>query len=161
MRASRLCLTLVLGALYYSPMAAAQPECLVPLHQAGTPCRMELDGGRLSVSLTPDEIKEGRSELMAAADGRLPSNVQGGLLFDAQLIRRDDDSVPGQSIWTLKATHVLAELPGAFKDGQIQVVSPAPENGGTSFHEGQLYRVFSAKFNGRFYIWNGTVVPLH
>jgi len=161
MRVSRLCLMLVLGALHYSPMAAAQPECLVPLHQAGTPCRMALDGGRLSVSLTPDEIKEGRSELLAAADGRVPSNVQGGLLFDAQLIRREDDSVPGQSVWTLKSTHVLAELPGAFKDRQIQVVSPAPGNGGTGFHPGQLYRVFAAKFNGRFYVWDGTVAPLN
>jgi hypothetical protein len=43
---------------------------------------------------------------------------------------------------------------------EIKVVSPTTEDGGVELAVGMNYRIFAVNMDGRFFIWNGTVLRL-
>jgi len=87
--------------------------------------------------------------------------MQGGLVFDAYLIRRKNDRVPGQAIWILQATQIYAGKSIASRDKRFEVVSPGMQAGGVVFLRDRRYRVFAVELHGRLYIWDATVVQLN
>lgn len=161
MRAFTLLLMFIATTLLYSQPAISEPECLVPLHDPSKPCNLELDGDRLIANLSSEEIQQSKSELVDVTKAGVPASMQGGLVFDAYLIRRNNDKVPGQVAWTLRETRIYAGQARAFKHDQIQVISPAIQAGGAEFIRGRKYRVFAVELHGRPYVWDATVLQLN
>lgn len=150
----------IIVMLTYSQISISQPECLVPLRDPAKPCNLELDGDRLTANLNHAEIQQSKSELIDVTKGNVPASMQGGFVFDAYLIRREDDRVPDQAVWTLRATRIYAGKVASFRNDKIDVVSPGTQAGGVVFLRNRRYRVFAVELHGRLYVWNATVVQL-
>jgi hypothetical protein len=150
----------IIAILTYSQISISQPDCLVPLRDPAKPCNLELIGDRLTVNLDPEEVQQSKSELIGVTKGNVPTSMQGGLVFDAYMMHKKNDRVPGQAVWTLRATHIYAGKASAFRDNKIEVVSPNAQTGGAIFLSDRRYRVFAIELHGRLYVWDATIVQI-
>lgn len=151
----------IITLLLHSEIAVSHPDCLVPFHDPAKPCGLELNGDRLIVNLNPEDIKQSKYELARVTKENIPTSMQGGAVFNAYLIRRSDDKVPGQSVWTLRVTQIYTGKLNTLKNSKIEVVSPSAKANGALFLSNRKYRVFAIKLRGRLYVWNATVVQLN
>ena len=151
----------LIGMFAYSQISMSQPDCLVLLRNQAKPCNFELDGDRLTVNLNAEEIRQSKSELISVTKGNVPPSMQGGVVFNAYLINRENDKVPGQAVWTLQVTQIYAGKVSAFKGNKIEVVSPGEQAGGIIFLRNRRYRIFAVELHGRLYVWDATVVQLN
>jgi hypothetical protein len=117
------------------------------------------DSGRLVVLLTPQELSETSSELLRADERHIPTSMEGGVLFDGQVLKQLPSDRYGQPRWLIKPLHFLL---GREKvpDSTIEIISPKAEAGGVVLDAGAEYRIFTINLEGRFYAWKGVVAKL-
>jgi hypothetical protein len=121
--------------------------------------RFTFDQGRLVTKSTPEELAEAKSILAHLDERTIPKSMSGGLLFDGVVTGRLSDDKVGQPVWTVRPIHILLGLKKLPKQS-IVLVSPRLADGGVSLVPGREYRVFTVELDGRFYIWEATVIPI-
>ena len=126
---------------------------------SGLKSQLTFSDGRLIVHNSEKDVAENIVELGKVSEKYLPEGTEGGIIFDAKIIRRVDDDKLGQHVWILRPTKIYLGAPTTTL-GEMKVVTPLIENGGVELAVGMNYRIFSINMNGRFFIWNGTVLKL-
>jgi hypothetical protein len=117
------------------------------------------DQGRLVIKSTPEELAESKSILAHLDERKIPKSMSGGLLFDGVVTGRLSNDKFGQHVWTVKPNRILLGLEKMPKQS-ILLVSPRLANGGVNLVPEQEYRIFTVELDGRFYIWEATVIPI-
>jgi hypothetical protein len=117
------------------------------------------DGGRLSVKSSPEELVESRATLLHVDERHIPKSMDGGVLFDGEVIRQLPSDKFGQPIWLVKPLHFWRGKK-EVRGGTIEVVSPTTQAGGVVLSPSRKYRIFTVNLEGRFFIWKAVVVEL-
>jgi hypothetical protein len=117
------------------------------------------EGGRLVAISSAEELAEAKSSLLHADENHIPKGMEGGVLFDASVIRQLPSDEFGQTVWLMRPVRFLLGRE-SVRCETIQLVSPAIDAGGVELTPGRRYRVFTVNLEGRFYIWSAVVVEL-
>ncbi|MBB6244155.1 hypothetical protein [Rhodanobacter sp. MP1X3] len=114
--------------------------------------------GELKVKLSNEDLGKTISDLKNADAEHIPHGMEGGSLFEAELVEKLPSDKFGQSNWLVKLNSVI--LPGDIRPGaaEIKLTSPKMTEGGINFLRNKKYKIFAVKIDGNFYTWKGLSV---
>ncbi|HVX13344.1 MAG TPA: hypothetical protein VHC22_19320 [Pirellulales bacterium] len=92
-------------------------------------------------------------------DGSIAPSLKGGLGLEGVIEKQLPLDEYGQPSWVVRISHVYFGADQLDGD-RITVISPTIRGGGITLKTGETYRMYIVRLNGRFYIWNGSVVSL-
>jgi hypothetical protein len=152
----------VLGGLLSAQTAYAE-NCLIPFVSKTAHCPMSVDQGKVNVKLTPAQIKTSIAAIRKTSDNHITKGLDNGPIVDAQVLGPSAKSSAGQPTWKLKILH---SYQGEQDSGELTVVSPAVEDGGSTVVAAKKYRIYTVVVDdpsgetSDFYVWEGSVVEL-